>query len=156
VGPGGGGPGRPAVRVTDIDAATLARWQGEAAARTTYLFDVRTEEEYKAGHLPGAVHARAGSWCRPPTSNAAVGNARIVLADDDGVRATMTASWLRQLGWTEAVVLTGGVAAAAEALGVTLVNGGPPPPRPGPGPHPHRPAPRAGGLAGRPGSGPTS
>ena len=34
---------------------------------------------------------------------------RIVLVDDDGVRATMTASWLVQMGWRDAVVLEGGI-----------------------------------------------
>jgi cystathionine beta-lyase len=42
-----------------------------------------------------------------------VKNARIVLADRDGVRAGMVASWLRQLGH-EAYVLEGGIAALAE------------------------------------------
>ena len=36
---------------------------------------------------------------------AAVRNARMVLADSDGVRATMTASWLLQMGWPEVWVL---------------------------------------------------
>jgi hypothetical protein len=47
---------------------------------------------------------------------AATRHARLVLIDSDGVRATMTASWLRQMGWAEAVVLAGGITAAA-ALG---------------------------------------
>jgi hypothetical protein len=34
--------------------------------------------------------------------------ARIVLVDDNGVRATMTASWLRQMGWGEVAALTAG------------------------------------------------
>src|SRR5262249_54401537 len=29
----------------------------------------------------------------------------IVLVDDNGVRATMTASWLKQMGWSDVVVL---------------------------------------------------
>ena len=37
-------------------------------------------------------------------------NARIVLVDDDGVRAVMTGSWLVQMGWPEVYVLDGGVA----------------------------------------------
>ena len=35
---------------------------------------------------------------------ASVRGARIVLADDDGVRANMTASWLAQMGWDVAVL----------------------------------------------------
>ena len=38
-----------------------------------------------------------------------VKNARIVLADDIGVRATMTASWLVQMGWRDVFVLEGGL-----------------------------------------------
>ena len=33
-----------------------------------------------------------------------------MLVDDNGVRATMTASWLRQMGWDEVAVLTAGPA----------------------------------------------
>ena len=39
---------------------------------------------------------------------APVRGARIVLADDDGVRADMTASWLAQMGW-EVYVLEDGL-----------------------------------------------
>ena len=45
----------------------LQRWQQDAT-RTTYLFDVRTVEEFEAGHLPGARATRAGNWCRKPTT----------------------------------------------------------------------------------------
>ena len=34
--------------------------------------------------------------------------ARIVLVDDNAVRATMTASWLKQMGWDDVAVLTAG------------------------------------------------
>jgi rhodanese-related sulfurtransferase len=40
-----------------------------------------------------------------------------VLIDDDGVRATMTASWLKQMGWTEVAVLTMEKAAGTLAKG---------------------------------------
>jgi rhodanese-related sulfurtransferase len=40
-----------------------------------------------------------------------------VLIDDTGVRATMTASWLIQLGWRDAVVLDGGLGSADLATG---------------------------------------
>jgi rhodanese-related sulfurtransferase len=53
-------------------------------------------------------------------------SARIVLLDDDGVRAPMTAQWLRQLG-QEAYVLEGGIAAAAN-LPVPTRKGGATPP----------------------------
>jgi rhodanese-related sulfurtransferase len=39
-----------------------------------------------------------------------VRHARLVLADDDGVRATLAASWLIQMGWRNVHVLDGGIA----------------------------------------------
>ena len=43
---------------------------------------------------------------------------RIVLVDNDGVRATMTASWLVQMGWRDAVVLEGGIEGHALETGM--------------------------------------
>lgn len=83
--------------------AALHAWQSELN-RTTYLFDVRTPEEFEAGHLPGARSTPGGQLVQETDHYASVRGARIVLADDDGVRANMSASWLAQLGW-EVLVL---------------------------------------------------
>lgn len=104
--------------VSEISPATLAQWRTDAA-RTTYVFDVRTGAEYEAGHLAGSAHAPGGQLVQATDEYAATRNARIVLVDDDGVRATMTASWLRQLGWTEAVVLAGGISSVGDGPLVT-------------------------------------
>ncbi|MGC1332273.1 rhodanese-like domain-containing protein, partial [Pseudomonas sp.] len=91
-----------------VQQATLSdwqRWQAEAG-RTTYLFDVRTPQEFEAGHLPGARSTPGGQLVQETDHYASVRGARIVLVDDDGVRANMSASWLAQLGW-EVQVLDG-------------------------------------------------
>jgi rhodanese-related sulfurtransferase len=88
----------------------LARFQAEAATRTLYLFDVRSPEEYAAGHLAGARSAPGGQLVQATDVYMAVRNARIVLADDDGVRAPMTAHWLKQMGWRDVCVLDSGLA----------------------------------------------
>jgi len=75
--------------------------------RTTYLFDVRSPEEFAAGHLAGSISAPGGQLVQATDTYAAVHGARIALIDDDGVRATMTASWLLQMGWRDVFVLTG-------------------------------------------------
>jgi rhodanese-related sulfurtransferase/predicted metal-dependent enzyme (double-stranded beta helix superfamily) len=75
------------------------------AGRTTYLFDVRSPEEYAAGHIPGSLSAPGGQLVQATDTYAAVRNARIALVDDHGVRATMTASWLLQMGWPEVYVV---------------------------------------------------
>jgi rhodanese-related sulfurtransferase len=78
--------------------ADLQRWQQEPS-RSTYLFDVRTPEEFEAGHLPASRSTPGGQLVQETDHFASVRGARLVLVDDDGVRANMSASWLAQLGW---------------------------------------------------------
>ncbi len=90
--------------VRHIDHDEFAVWRSDPD-RTTMLLDVRTPDEYAAGHLPGSVSAPGGQLVQATDEYVATRNARLVLVDDTGVRATMTASWLRQMGWDDAVVL---------------------------------------------------
>jgi rhodanese-related sulfurtransferase len=85
--------------VRSIDRATLAAWQGEAEQRTTYLLDVRTPDEFAAGHLAGSVSAPGGQAVQALDRWVGTRGARLVLIDDCGARAVMTAQWLMQLGW---------------------------------------------------------
>ncbi len=80
------------------------------SARTTYLFDVRTAEEFAARSLPGAQHAPGGQLVQATDQWVGVRGARLVLADSDGVRAPVVAAWLRQMGH-DAYVLRDGVSA---------------------------------------------
>jgi len=100
-----------------IDRSELQVWQTEGT-RTTFLLDVRTPQEFEAGHLPGSANAPGGQLVQATDEYVATRNARIVVVDDDGVRATMTASWLRQLGWVDCVVLEGGVGSAGLQQGL--------------------------------------
>lgn len=75
--------------------------------RTLYRFDVRTPEEYAAGHIKGFRSAPGGQLVQETDVFAPVRGARVVLADDRAVRADMSASWLAQMGW-EVYVLDGG------------------------------------------------
>ena len=96
-----------------IDAATLRSWRAEVS-RTLYLFDVRTPAEYAAGHVPGMKHIAGGQLVQETDRHAATWGARVVLVDDDGVRATMTAHWMQQMGWDVAVMTLDGFGAARE------------------------------------------
>jgi len=78
--------------------ADLDRFLDESG-RTTYRYDVRTPDEYNIAHLPGFRSAPGGQLVQETDVSAPVRGARIVLVDDDGVRANMTASWLAQMGW---------------------------------------------------------
>jgi rhodanese-related sulfurtransferase len=99
--------------VRSISKKDLENKQSETG-RTTYVFDVRSPEEYEAGHLPGSVSAPGGQLVQETEIYAAVRNARIALIDDHGVRATTTAFWLLQLGWKEVFVVTDGLSGSLE------------------------------------------
>ena len=92
-------------RVKVVDRQQLAQWRSQTEEKNLYLFDVRQEEEYVGGHLPGARHAAGGQLVQATDMYLAVRNARVVLIDDCGVRARMTASWLNQMGMPEVYVL---------------------------------------------------
>ena len=90
--------------VPTLDRAAFARMRNETDSRTLYCLDVRTPEEYAAGHPIGFVSAPGGQLVQATDEWIGVRGARLVLFDDDGVRARMTASWLRQMGWDASVV----------------------------------------------------
>ena len=90
-------------------------------AHTTHLLDVRDPEEFRAGHLPGSRNAPGGQLVQGTDTWVAVRHARIVLVCDTGVRARMSAGWLRQLGGWDVYVLEGGLEGAALAHGLAPV-----------------------------------
>jgi rhodanese-related sulfurtransferase len=96
--------------VKRIDPPMLEAWRKDRS-RTLYLFDVRDPAEYEAGHFPGAVSAPGGQLVQATDQYIGALGSRVVLVDDAEVRAAMTASWLRQMGFAEVYVLA---AAGAE------------------------------------------
>ena len=70
---------------------------------------MRSPEEYAEGHLSGYRNTPGGQLVQATDAFVAARNAWLVLADDVGVRATMTASWLLQMGWPNVYVLEGGI-----------------------------------------------
>ena len=105
---------RSGVRV--IGAADLAAMEADPS-RTLYVLDVRDPVEFRAGTRAGAISAPGGQLVQATDTWIGVRGARIVLIDDDGVRARMSAAWLRQMGHREVFVAEG-------ALGTAV----PPPP----------------------------
>ena len=108
--------------IARIDAVQLRALQGYVA-RTTYVFYVRLEADYRAGHRAGALSAPGGQLVQSTDAYAAVRHARLVLVDDDGVQAVMTAHWLKQMGWRDVLVLD----SAAEANAARVTGEDPPP-----------------------------
>ena len=90
-------------------------WQADAG-RSLYLLDVRTAEEFAAGHLPGAKHAPGGQLVQATDRYAGIRGARLVTICDTGVRSTMAAHWLKQMNW-DVYVLEGGLPAGGLETG---------------------------------------
>ena len=68
---------------------------------TVYLVDVRTREEYEGGHVPGFRWFPGGQAVQRCDELAVVKNSTLVFCCDGRARATVTASWYRQLGFGE-------------------------------------------------------
>lgn len=95
-----------------VETSEVAAWLRDPA-RTTYLIDIRSEEENAADRVARMVHAPGGQLVQATDQWIGVRGARVVLADSELVRAPMIAAWLRQLGY-EAYVLAGSVEAARD------------------------------------------
>ena len=112
-----------------VTAGEVAGWLADRS-RTTYLLDVRTPEEFAARAVPGFVHAPGGQLVQATDQWIGTRGARIVLLDEELVRAPITGQWLRQQGH-EACVLDGGIAAAAALAGLPGATASLPPDPPG-------------------------
>jgi len=108
---------------TFVTAGQAKEWIADYS-RTTYLLDVRTAEEFAPSAVPGFVHAPGGQLIQATDQWVGVKGARLVLIDQEEVRAPVIAGWLRQLGH-EAYAVRGGIGAAAKGDW----------PRPGSAPH---------------------
>lgn len=87
------------VQVPGIEPDELATIRAEGH-RTIYLLDVRAEDEFTAGHLPGALHAPGGQLVQAVGRTAPVLRALIVLSDAAPyARARSAGHWLRQMGY---------------------------------------------------------
>jgi rhodanese-related sulfurtransferase len=97
--------------VPTIERTLLEAWIDDSDGRTLYLIDVRTQKEFGAGHIPGSRWVSGGELVGLTEDHLATRNARVCLVDDNGLRATLTASWMLQMGWSKTVVLKGGTTA---------------------------------------------
>ena len=112
-----------AARVAAEDAvrfvapAAVATLWAERRQRNVYLVDVRTADEYAAGHVAGAVWAPGGQAVQATDDYFAVRAAAFVFACDGGARSVMTAAWFQKMGFPDVAVLRGGLPAWQEAGG---------------------------------------
>jgi rhodanese-related sulfurtransferase len=101
--------------VREISTGELAGFEADPT-RTLYVLDARDPSEYRAGHRKGSYSAPGGQLVQGTDNWVGVRGARIVVVDDTGVRARMSAAWLRQMGHKDVFV-------ADNALGVETGGG---------------------------------
>ena len=89
--------------VAFVDGATVERWLTETT-RTTFLCDVRSPEEFARSTIPGAQHTPGGQLVQATDQYVGVRGARLVVFDEENVRAPAMASWLAMMGWEVAVL----------------------------------------------------
>jgi rhodanese-related sulfurtransferase len=109
-----------------ITAAELKAMQSRRDEENLYVFDVRTTEEYAAGHVAGAVWAPGGQAVQAIDDYLAVRGAQIVFVCDDGSRAALSTAWYKRLGFPRIAYLEGGLP-AWQAAGGALESGHPTP-----------------------------
>ncbi len=91
---------------TALDAEGLLKLKEQQNVRSLFLLDVRTEEEFLKERVAGSRHAPGGQLVQATDEYVGVRGATLVLFDDREVRAWMTASWLKQIGWEHVHVMT--------------------------------------------------
>jgi rhodanese-related sulfurtransferase len=92
-----------------IDAAQAVDWLADKT-RSTYLFDVRSEEEFELDGIAGSRHVLGGQLVQAADIYMGVFGGRAIVMDEEMVRAPMMANWIHQIGY-EVAVLKGGVSA---------------------------------------------
>jgi rhodanese-related sulfurtransferase len=100
----------------------LQKLLARAGGEPVYLVDVRTREEFLGGHIPGFWWMPGGQAVQRADDTVAVRTGVVVFCCDGTVRSSVTASWYRQMGFTEVFAVTGGTTAWA-AAGLPLVTG---------------------------------
>jgi rhodanese-related sulfurtransferase len=108
--------------VQRLTVTALQEVMARAAGETVYLIDVRTREEYTAGHVPGFWWMPGGQAVQRADDTVAVRAGVVVFCCDGTVRASLTAAWYRQMGFAAVCAVTGGTTAWT-AAGLPLAAG---------------------------------
>ncbi len=87
-----------------------------------YIIDVRSEAEFAAGHIHGALNVPGGQAVQRADDFVPVRNGCIVFVSNQSARAVMAAYWYEEMGFDRVSVLQGGLEAWRERGG-KLVTG---------------------------------
>lgn len=78
-----------------------------------FVFDIRTPDEFRKGHLAETRNVMGVQLVQKADAYIGTYRAAVVLVDDTGVRAWMTAFWLARMGLWNVLVADGALARAA-------------------------------------------
>ena len=98
-----------------LDVAAVQSMLDQHEEKTCYFVDVRTNEEYSAGHIPGFRWFPGGQVVQRSDDVLVVKNCPVVFCCDGRARATFIASWYRQFGFEEVYAVDGGSTAWADS-----------------------------------------
>lgn len=94
------------LNLTYLEPGELEDWRRENRQRTCYLIDVRSRDEFLAGHYPNAMNVPGGELVGMTQDHIATYNARLCLIGDPlSARAEITADWMLKNGWEDVVIL---------------------------------------------------
>lgn len=102
---------RQRIRETDIDGVRARLLAGE----DFHLVDVREDDEWRRGHLPGATHIGRGVLERDVERAIPRRDAPIVLYCGGGYRSALAAESLGRMGYTDVQSMDGGFRAWSDA-----------------------------------------
>jgi rhodanese-related sulfurtransferase len=108
-------------RIREVGIADVQRMQ--AAREVFRLVDVREQDEWARGHIPGAEHLGKGIIERDVETVIPDHDARIVLYCGGGYRSALAADALQQMGYTNVLSMDGGWRAWTDA-GLPVATGG--------------------------------
>ena len=99
------------IRQTNIAAI----WERISRGEKFHLIDVREDNEWERGHLPGATHLSKGIIERDIEATIPDLNAEIVLYCGGGFRSALAADALQRMGYRNVVSMDGGYRGWTEA-----------------------------------------
>ncbi|HEV7735473.1 MAG TPA: rhodanese-like domain-containing protein [Candidatus Binatia bacterium] len=100
-------------RVREITIADLQRMR--AAGDAFVLLDVREQDEWRRGHIPGALHLGKGIIERDIEGVVPDPATQLVLYCGGGYRSALAADTLQQMGYANVLSMDGGWRAWTEA-----------------------------------------
>ena len=106
-----------------LDVPALQAMMAKREREPLYFVDVRTADEYAAGHIPGFRWFPGGQAVQRADDVAVVKPCPIIFTCDGKARAASAASWYRQMGFADVYVVDGGTTSWRDG-GLALEQGG--------------------------------